>query len=81
MGNNNEWVGSMLTMSLHDTQELHDDLRARSDEDLTFPSSLGIDDVVLFERIDGQSFIHRNDRIYENVQGSRSGCEEAIVSN
>ena len=33
-------------MTLHDTQELHDDLGARADEHLALSTALGIDNVV-----------------------------------
>lgn len=34
-------------MTLHDAQELDDDLRGRADEDLTLATALGVDNVVL----------------------------------
>jgi hypothetical protein len=34
-------------MTLHDTEKFHDDLGGRSDEDLSFSTTLGVDDVVL----------------------------------
>ena len=36
-----------LTMTLHDREELDDDLRGRTNEDLALATALGIDDVVL----------------------------------
>ena len=35
------------TMLLHDSQELDNDLRRRTDEDLALATALGVDDVVL----------------------------------
>lgn len=35
------------TMTLHDTEELHDDLRRRTDENLALSTALGVDNVVL----------------------------------
>ena len=35
-----------VTMALHDTQELHNDLGARANEHLALSTALGIDDVV-----------------------------------
>lgn len=37
---------SLLTVTLHDAQELDDDLRGRADEHLALAATLGIDDVV-----------------------------------
>ena len=37
-----------LTMTLHDTEELDDDLRRRTDEDLTLAATLSVDNVVLY---------------------------------
>ena len=34
-------------MTLHDTEELDDDLRGRADENLALATALGVDDVVL----------------------------------
>ena len=34
-------------MTLHDTEELDDDLRGRTNEDLALATALGVDDVVL----------------------------------
>ena len=34
-------------MTLHDTEELDDDLRRRADEDLALATALSVDDVVL----------------------------------
>ena len=36
-----------LTMTLHDAQELDDDLRGRTDEDLALAAALSVDNVVL----------------------------------
>lgn len=36
----------MLTVTLHDAQELDDDLGGGSDKDLALSTALGIDDVV-----------------------------------
>ena len=36
-----------LTMTLHDSKELDDDLRGRTDEDLALATALGVDNVVL----------------------------------
>ena len=35
------------TMTLHNAEELDDDLRGRADEDLALATALGVDDVVL----------------------------------
>lgn len=40
-------VGEMLTMALHDAQELHHNLGGRADEHLAFAATLRVDDVVL----------------------------------
>ena len=37
----------VLTMTLHDTEELDDDLRRRTDKDLALAAALSVDDVVL----------------------------------
>ena len=42
-----EKSGSGLTMSLHNTQKLDDDLGRGADQDLSLSASLGVDDVVL----------------------------------
>ena len=34
-------------MTLHDSEELDNDLRRRTDEDLALATALGVDDVVL----------------------------------
>lgn len=39
------------TMSLHNTQELDDDLGRWADEDLALAAALSVDDVVLSERV------------------------------
>lgn len=41
-------------MALHDTEELHDNLRGRADEDLALATALGIDDVVLWVGLNGK---------------------------
>lgn len=41
------WYQKKLTMALHDTEKLDDDLGGWSDEHLTLAATLGIDDVVL----------------------------------
>ena len=38
-----------LTMTLHNREELDDDLRGRTNEDLALATALSIDDVVLVE--------------------------------
>ena len=35
-------------MTLHDTEELDDDLRGRAHEDLALATTLGVDNVVLY---------------------------------
>ena len=54
-------------MTLHDTEELDDDLRRGADEHLALAATLGIDDVVLRmnEERDGG-------RVAYHVRGSRS---------
>ena len=37
-----------LTMTLHDREELDDDLRRRTNEDLALATALGVDNVVLY---------------------------------
>ena len=37
----------MLTMTLHDTEELDDDFRGRTDENLALATALSVDNVVL----------------------------------
>ena len=55
-------VWCRLTVLHHDCQETHNDLRARPDEDLAFPTLLGIVDA--FERI------------RENVHAHHDACWE-----
>lgn len=52
--NDDQWESGMddhgkarLTVLLHHRQNLDDDLRARPDQDLTFPATLGVDDIIL----------------------------------
>ena len=40
----------ILTMALHDTEELDDDLRGRADENLALATALSVDDVVLISQ-------------------------------
>ena len=42
-----KWGQGRLTVLLHDSEDLDDDLGRRSDHDLSLSSSLGVDDVVL----------------------------------
>lgn len=56
----NIWQSSQRTVSLHDAQELDDDLRARSDEHLALAALLGVVDGV--ERIvEDTGFDHLDD--------------------
>ena len=57
-----------LTMTLQDTEELHDNLRGRTDENLALAASLGIDNVVL---LDGLNTVIPDSKTI-NSQGSRS---------
>ena len=43
------WCGweEIRTVALHDGEELDDDLRGRTDEDLALAAALGVDNVVL----------------------------------
>ena len=43
------------TVALHDGEELDDDLRGRTDEDLALAAALGVDDVVLTYHISGRA--------------------------
>ena len=58
------WCGGeeIRTVALHDGEELDDDLRGRTDEDLALAAALGVDNVVLR--------IHVSLRVY-SVYGSR----------
>ena len=44
-------------MTLHDSKELDNDLRGRTDEDLTLAATLGVDDVVLEFKINCVSHV------------------------
>ncbi len=57
-------------MALHDTKELHDDLRRRKDEHLTLSPALCVDDVVLASQMRGSPWKKTKDGI--NVRDSHS---------
>lgn len=48
-------IAKILTVLLHDGQDLNDDLGGRSDQDLSLSSSFGVDDVVQAVVKDGDS--------------------------
>lgn len=58
-------------MTLHDTQELDNDLGGRTDEHLTLASALGIDNVVLRCKCQYQISCHAT----QNIQGNRSNIQ------
>ena len=53
-------------MTLHDAEELDDDLRGRTDEDLALATALGVDNVVL-----RQNLAHLRHGVHAHSQGSR----------
>jgi hypothetical protein len=63
-------------MALHDREELHNDLRGRSDKDLALSPALSVNNVVLvIQPINTASF---TDAIY--LQGSRSNTKSRLGS-
>ena len=54
------------TVTLHDAEELDDDLRGRTDEDLALATALGVDNVVLKD----ESACSRRTRVVRHSRGS-----------